>query len=75
MRSSGYGQIADSVRAERAVRITARFSDLRPFCPIIRASGLLVWLTCRSDQFTTLLKWYTVPRLRPRLPGHERVGG
>jgi len=34
MRSSGYGPIADSVRAERAVRITARFADPRPFCPV-----------------------------------------
>ena len=34
MRSSGYGHIADSVRAERAVRITARFADPRPFCPL-----------------------------------------
>jgi hypothetical protein len=25
------------------VRITARFADPRPFCPIIRAPGLLVW--------------------------------
>jgi hypothetical protein len=37
MRSSGYGHIADSVRAERAVRITATFADPRPFCPVIRA--------------------------------------
>src|SRR5882724_8089110 len=42
MRSSGYGHIADSVRAERAVRITARFADLRLFCPVIRAPRLLV---------------------------------
>src|SRR5271157_776814 len=31
-----------SERPEGAVRITARFADLRPFCPIIRAPGLLV---------------------------------
>ncbi len=37
MRSSGYGHIADSVRAKRAVRITARFADPRPFCPVARA--------------------------------------
>jgi hypothetical protein len=43
MRSSGYGHIADSVRAERAVRITARFADLCPFCRITRA------LDCSSD--------------------------
>jgi len=34
MRGSGYGHIADSVRAERAVRITARLADLRPFGPL-----------------------------------------
>ncbi len=36
MRSSGYGHIADSVRAERAVRITARFS---------RSGGRTAWST------------------------------
>ena len=40
MRSSGYGHIADSVRAKRAVRITARFADPRPFCPV-SGRGLL----------------------------------
>ena len=39
MHSSGYGQIADSVRAERAVRITARFADLRPFCSLSGCQG------------------------------------
>jgi hypothetical protein len=34
MHSNGYGHIADSVRAERAVRITARFVDSRPLCPV-----------------------------------------
>jgi hypothetical protein len=34
MRSSGYGNIADSVRAERAVRITARFADRARFVPL-----------------------------------------
>jgi hypothetical protein len=33
--SSGCGHIADSVRAERAVRITARFADPRRFCPSV----------------------------------------
>ena len=37
MRSSGCVHMADSVRAERAVRITARFADPRPFCPVSRA--------------------------------------
>ncbi len=37
-----HGHIADGVRAEGAVRGTACFGDLRPFCPIIRAPGLLV---------------------------------
>jgi hypothetical protein len=42
MRSSGYGHMADSVRGERAVRITARFADPRPFCPRYPGAGLLV---------------------------------
>jgi hypothetical protein len=33
-RSDRYGQIADSVRAEGAVRGTACFADPRPFCPV-----------------------------------------
>src|SRR6202021_2055944 len=33
-----------SVRVKLAVRITARFADSRPFCPVARAPGLLVWL-------------------------------
>src|SRR5271166_4390970 len=40
-RSDRYGHIADSVRAEQAVRGTACFADLRPFCPVTRAPGLL----------------------------------
>ena len=36
-RSNRYGQIADSVRAEAAVRGTACFADPRPFCPVTRA--------------------------------------
>jgi hypothetical protein len=43
-RSNRYGHIADSVRAEGAVRGTACFADPCPFCPIIRAPGLLAWL-------------------------------
>ena len=43
-RSNRYGQIADSVRAKQAVRGTACFADPRPFCPVTRAPGLLVWL-------------------------------
>ncbi len=41
-RSDRYGHIADSVRAERAVRGTACFADPRPFCPVTQAPGLLV---------------------------------
>ena len=37
MRSSGCVHMVYSVRAERAVRITARFADPRPFCPVSRA--------------------------------------
>jgi hypothetical protein len=51
MRSSGYGHIADRVRAERAVRITARFADPRRFCPIIlwgSKTGRRL-LTCEYD--------------------------
>ena len=36
-RSDRYGQIADSVRAEGAVRGTACFADPCPFCPVMRA--------------------------------------
>ena len=36
-RSDRYGHIADSVRAEGAVRGTACFADPRPFCPVTRA--------------------------------------
>jgi hypothetical protein len=32
MRDSGYGRIADSVRAKLAMHITARLADLRPEC-------------------------------------------
>jgi len=39
-RSNRYGQIADSVRPEGAVRGTACFADPCPFCPVTRASGL-----------------------------------
>jgi len=35
-RSNRYGHMADSVRAEGAVRGTARFADPRPFCPVTR---------------------------------------
>ena len=35
-RSDRYGHIADSVRAEGAVRGTACFADPRPFCPVKR---------------------------------------
>jgi len=37
MHGSVHVHIADSVRAKLAVRITARFADLRPFCPVIQA--------------------------------------
>jgi hypothetical protein len=37
--SNGYGHIADSVQAERAVRITARFAGLCPFCPLFPGVG------------------------------------
>ena len=40
-RSNRYGHMADSVRAEGAVRGTACFADPRPFCPVMRAPGLL----------------------------------
>jgi hypothetical protein len=43
-RSDRYGQIADSVRAEGAVRGTACFADPCPFCPVTRAPGLLASL-------------------------------
>ena len=36
--------MADSVRVEGAVCETACFADRRPFCPVTRAPGLLVWL-------------------------------
>ena len=42
IRGSGYGHIADSVRAEGAVRGTACFADPRPFYPVTRAPSLLV---------------------------------
>ncbi len=42
MHGSLHVRMADSVRAERAVRITARFADPRPFCPVIWGAGLLV---------------------------------
>jgi len=45
MHSSGYGQIADSVRAKLAVRITARLAGPRPFCP-----GYLVAAARHSGQ-------------------------
>ena len=45
MRSSGYVHIVYSVRAERAVRITARFADPRPFCPVSRAPD-----ACRASR-------------------------
>ena len=34
---SGCVHMVYSVRAERAVRKTARFADLRPFCPVTGA--------------------------------------
>ena len=43
----GHGHIDDSVRPKRAVRITARFADPRPFCPVTRAPRLLVSATVR----------------------------
>ena len=55
MRSSGYGHIADSVRAERAVRITAPFADPRPFCPVARAPDSRLTGVCaafRSSGFS-----------------------
>ena len=42
MYSSVHVHMVYSVRAKLAVRITARFADPRPFCPIIRAPGLPV---------------------------------
>ncbi len=42
-RSNRYGHIADSVRAEGAVRGTACFADPRPFCPVTRRPD------CSSD--------------------------
>ena len=42
MHSSGYGHMADSVRAERAVRITAPFVDPRLFCLVIQRRALAV---------------------------------
>ena len=42
--SDSYGHMADSVRAEGAVRGTACFAHPRPFCPVIRArTGLADW--------------------------------
>jgi len=38
-----------SVRAKLAVRITARFADPRPFCPVIRDSGRVARLTDVPD--------------------------
>src|ERR1700687_4744082 len=43
-RSNRYGHIADSVRAEGAVRGTACFADLRPFCPVTWHPDCPVWL-------------------------------
>ena len=40
MHSSGYGQTADSVRAERAVRITAPFTDPAPVLSRYASIGL-----------------------------------
>jgi hypothetical protein len=60
MRSSGYGHITDRVRAERAVRITARFADLCPFCPIIGRRD------CSSDDCRTSRSAGSVPRRPPR---------
>ncbi len=39
-RSDRYGHMADSVRAEGAVRGTACFADPCPFCPVTRPPGL-----------------------------------
>jgi hypothetical protein len=50
MHSSGYGHIADSVRAERAVRITARFADPCPFCPVIRRRTARLTGVCRVSR-------------------------
>ena len=44
MHGTVHVHIADSVRAKLAVRITAPFADPCPFCPFIRAPGLIVWL-------------------------------
>ena len=55
-RSDRYGHIADSVRAEGAVRGTACFADPRPFCPVIQASGPLVLLMCRTIPAGSVLR-------------------
>ena len=57
MHGSVHVHIADSVRAERAVRITARFADLRPFCPVTRAPKLFVWVVmrCTYGRFFAIL--------------------
>jgi hypothetical protein len=46
MHGSSYGQIADSVRVERAVRITARFANL---CPFVRYPGAVDASSSQAD--------------------------
>ena len=71
-RSDRYGHIADSVRAEGAVRGTACFADPRPFCPFTRAPGLLVWVACVGAGSCLRLVRVTglfVPAVQARCPG------
>jgi hypothetical protein len=65
MRSSGYGQIADSVRAERAVRITARSADLRPFCPL---SGRLDRMLITGERHLRLVRGESVDHYNAHRP-------
>ena len=65
-RSNRYGHIADSVRAEGAVRGTACFADPRPFCPVTRAPGLpRLTGACRASRR---------PVLRRSAPAGRRAG-
>ena len=65
-RSDRYGHIADSVRAEGAVRGTACFADPRPFCPVTRAPGLpRLTGACRASRR---------PVLRRSAPAGRRAG-
>ena len=49
-RSDRYGHIADSVRAEGAVRGTACFADPRPFCPVTRPRTARLTGACRASR-------------------------